>query len=230
MTIFSRSEERIRQAAEQIEQETGHAPLWFVGDVCNPQDVKRIVQETVNARGGLDILVNNAGGPPAGGFEQFSDEDWLAAHERNLLSVVRFVRESLPHLKRSGAGSIINIVSISVKQPIKGLILSNTYRAGVIGLAKTLADELAPYGIRVNNLAPGRIATERIVQLDRFRAQEEKIPVEEVERQSIATIPMGRYGTPEEFAEVAAFLASDRASYVTGATLQVDGGSVRSIQ
>lgn len=231
VAMLSRSEEAIRQAAARIEAETGHLPLAIVCDVSSPDAVRDAVSRTVDAFGSLDVLVHNAGGPPAGTFESFGDdEQWHAAHERNLLSVVRLVREALPHLKASGNASIVNIVSTSVKQPIAGLILSNTYRAAVVGLAKTLADELAPHGIRINNVAPGRIATDRIQELDQHAANSRGLTLEEMQQQNLRLIPAGRYGKPEEFAEAVAFLASDKASYITGATLQVDGGMVRSLQ
>lgn len=230
VTILSRSKEAIERAAAEIEAETGHKPLGFAADMGNPEDIRKVVQGTVEARGRLDVLVHNAGGPPAGTFESFSDDVWQQAHDRNFLSLVRLVREALPHLKASGRASIVNIVSISVKQPLAGLILSNAYRAAVVGLAKSLADEFAPYGIRVNNVAPGRIATERVRELDAYAAEARGVPVEQIAEGNIRLIPAGRYGRPEEFAEAVAFFASDRSSYVTGATLQVDGGMVRSIQ
>ncbi|XEC97805.1 SDR family oxidoreductase [Paenibacillus tarimensis] len=230
VTMMSRSAEAIEAAAREVEAATGHLPLALTADVSDPEAVKRVVEETVRQRGGLDILVHNAGGPPAGTFEQFTDAHWQEAHERNFLSVVRLIREGLPHLKSRGGGSIVNIVSISVKQPLSGLILSNSYRAAVIGLAKSLADEYAPFGIRINNVAPGRIATERIKELDLHVAELRNSTQEDIEQDNRRAIPLGRYGKPEEFAEAVAFLASDRASYITGATLQVDGGMVRSIQ
>ncbi|MBD2846897.1 SDR family oxidoreductase [Paenibacillus sp. IB182496] len=229
VAMFSRSVTRIAQAADRIAEATGQRPLALTGDIRIADDVRRVVAETAEAYGGLDIIVHNAGGPPAGSFEALRDEDWQQAHERNFLSAVRLVREALPHLKQGG-GSIVNVVSISVKQPLGGLILSNAYRAAIVGLAKSLADELAPYGIRVNNAAPGRIATERIKELDAHQAKTQDRPLEEIERGSLQAIPLGRYGEPAEFAEAIAFLASDRASYITGATLQVDGGMVRAIQ
>ncbi|ALS28324.1 short-chain dehydrogenase [Paenibacillus sp. 32O-W] len=230
VTMLSRSEKNVAEAAAAIERETGIRPLAYACDVSKAEDIRRVVADTVKERGGLHILVNNAGGPPAGTFASFGDEDWMRAHELNFMSVVRFVREALPHMKNGGGGSIVNIISVSVKQPMPNLVLSNAYRAAVVGLAKTLADELAPAGIRINNAAPGRIATERIAELDRHRANAEGRSVEEIERESLRGIPAGRYGDPAEFAEAVAFLASDRASYITGATLQVDGGMVRSLQ
>lgn len=230
VTILSRSEQAIHKAADAIEEQTGHRPLAFAADVLDPQAISHVVEETVRARGAIHILVNNAGGPPAGNFDAFKDEDWEKAHNQNFMSVVRFTRAVLPHMKQAGGGcSITNIVSVSVKEPIAGLILSNTYRAAVVGLAKTLADELAPDGIRVNNTAPGLILTERTEELGKQQSIVQGKPIEEIMANSIRSIPLGRYGTPEEFANVVAFLASDSASYITGVTMQIDGGKVRSI-
>jgi 3-oxoacyl-[acyl-carrier protein] reductase len=228
LAICSRSQENIEQAALEIETLTGNKPLALAADVQKPEDIKHIVDRTVEAYGGVDILVTNAGGPPGGTFMDFTDEAWQRAHDITLLSVVRIIREVLPYMKEQG-GSIINIASVSVKQPIAGLLLSNVYRAAVIGLAKTLSEELGPYKIRVNNVAPGRIATDRIVELDGNKAQSTGLSMEEIAAQNKKTIPLGRYGTPEEFANVVAFLASNQAAYLTGTTLQVDGGMVRSL-
>jgi 3-oxoacyl-[acyl-carrier protein] reductase len=158
-----------------------------------------------------------------------SDETWQKAFELNLLSVVRLIRAALPYLQASGRGRIINFSSTSVKQPIEGLILSNSLRAGVIGMAKTLATELAPHGITVNNIAPGRIDTDRVRSLDRNRASTLGISEEEAKRAQIENIPLGRYGEPLELAALAVFLASDKASYITGTTIQVDGGLVKGL-
>jgi 3-oxoacyl-[acyl-carrier protein] reductase len=224
LAICSRSKENIEQAAQDIQEATGLKPLAFAADMQNPEDIRNIVQHTIEAYGRVDVLVTNAGGPPVGTFESFDDETWSKYHEITLMSVVRLIREVLPHMKTTG-GSIVNLTSTSVKQPIAGLLLSNVYRAAVTGLAKTLAEEFGPLGIRINNVAPGRIATDRILELDKSSAFASGASAE----QRLKTIPLGRYGTPEEFANVVAFLASEQASYITGATLQVDGGMVKSL-
>lgn len=228
LVICSRNQEKIELAAQEICMLTGQKPLALAADMQHADDIKQIVDRTVENYGGVNILVTNAGGPPSGKFTDFTDEDWHRAHEITLLSVARTIREALPHMQKNG-GSIINVTSVSVKQPITGLLLSNVYRAAVTGLAKTLAEELAPYGIRINNVAPGRIATDRIKELDEQRADALGLTEQEIASLHMRNIPLGRYGTPEEFANVVAFLASSQASYITGTTMQVDGGMLKTL-
>jgi 3-oxoacyl-[acyl-carrier protein] reductase len=197
--------------------------------VSQESEVRSLVSQTIERFGRLDILVNNAGGPPVGDFTQHDDAAWYRAFETNLLSGVRLVREALPGLKESGRGRIINITSTSVRQPIEGLLLSNSIRSGVIGMAKTLATEFAPFGITVNNIAPGRIDTGRVRSLDMSRANAQGISEEEARAAMVAQIPLGRYGEPEEVANLAVFLASDKAAYITGTTIQVDGGMLKAL-
>ena len=185
------------------------------------------MDKTVAAWGSIDCLLVNAGGPPAKTVVELSDDDWGAAFELTLLSSARMIAMSVPHMK-SGA-SILTVTSGSVREPIPRLALSTVMRAGVAGLVKTLADELAGEGIRVNNLVPGRIDTDRVAQLDAISSAKQGISIEEVQKRSLAGIPLGRYGTIDDFGAAGAFLLSPAASYITGATLRVDGGAARSI-
>ncbi len=227
VAMCSRDENRIRLAAAEIAGKTGADVAAFEADVSKPEDINRVVRETADRWGRIDILLCKAGGPPGGTLESFDDAAWQKAFETNLLSVVRLIRAALPHMPRGGR--ILAIASSSVKQPIPGLILSNTMRAGVAGLMKTLAEELGPRGILVNTVCPGRIDTDRVRELDQAKAGMEGVPVEEVRRSFEAAIPLGRYGRPEEFARVVAFLASEANTYVTGSTLRSDGGMVKSL-
>ncbi len=195
-------------------------------DITKIEQIAALVAATRAQLGPIDILINNAGGPPGGGFEQVDDDAWQAAFELNLLSYVRLVRAVLPDLKSAG-GRIINITSSSIKQPIPGLILSNAMRMGVLGLSKSLAEELAPHNILVTTVAPGRIATERTAYLDQLRADKRGISRSQLEAESRGNIPLQRFGDPVEFAKVVCFLASEASSYVTGSTVLVDGGLVR---
>jgi 3-oxoacyl-[acyl-carrier protein] reductase len=226
--LTSRNKEKLQQVTEELSGLGSGKAAYHVADITNPDDIKKLVKATQEAFGKIDILINNAGGPPGGTFEQFSDEDWQKAFELNLLSYIRIIREVLPDLKQEG-GRIINLASSSIKTPIPGLILSNTFRTGIVGLTKTLAEEFAPYNILINTVAPGRIATDRITYLDELRAKKTGVSLEEIEEQSKKQIPLGRYGKPEEFAKVVAFLVSDASTYITGSALLIDGGMVKSI-
>ncbi|NOZ26937.1 MAG: SDR family oxidoreductase [Chloroflexi bacterium] len=228
VAICARGREALEATAEDIRRETGAEVFAQVADVSRADDIARLVHAARDRFGAVDILVCNAGGPPPGDFLDFDDEAWRAAFELNLESAIRLCRAVIPDMKVRGWGRIITITSMSVKQPIPGLILSNVMRAGVNGLTKTLADELAPYGITVNNVLPGMILTQRITSLAERRAAAEGIPVEDALERMAQEIPMKRIGTPEEFANVVVFLASERASYVTGTAIQVDGGRIRS--
>ena len=228
VAICARRQEAIEAVAERVRRETGATILPVRADVTDKADIEAAIALTVERLGGLDILVTNAGGPPAGEFSMHDDAAWQKAFELNLLSTVRMVRLALPHLQKSGRGRIINMTSTSVKQPVEGLVLSNSIRSAVIGLAKTLSVELAPHGITVNNIAPGRFDTDRVRQLDAGRAHTLGISEEEARELAIRQIPLGRYGLPEEMAHLAVFLASDKAAYITGTTIQIDGGMVKS--
>ncbi len=213
VAMFARRRDELARQAERL------GALAVRGDVTNPKDLKRLVDKTLEAFGGIDILVNNSGGPPRTTALEMTDEDVETAVELLLLSAIRLTNLCLPHLRRSGNGRIINIESSSVREPLDNLALSNSVRPGVIGWAKTLAREVGPDGITVNSIAPGRIETERLAEafVNRSRADE------------MATIPLRRFGRPKEVAEVICFLASDQASYVTGTVIPVDGGVTRSL-
>jgi 3-oxoacyl-[acyl-carrier protein] reductase len=226
--LTSRNVEKLQEVEAELQQLGEGKVSYFRADITNPEDIKALVQETREKLGKIDILINNAGGPPGGNFDAFDDEDWQKAFELNLLSYIRVIREVLPDLKEEG-GRIINIASSSIKQPIPGLILSNTFRLGIVGLAKSLAEELAPYNILVNTVAPGRIATDRVAFLDQLKADKQGLSREQVEEASKKQIPLGRYGKPEEFAKVVAFLVSDANTYLTGSSFLVDGGMIKSI-
>jgi len=213
VTMFARRRDVLDREAERL------GALAVRGDVTNPADLKRLVERTVEAFGGIDILVNNSGGPPRTPAIGLTDDDVERAVELLLLSVVRLTGLCLPQLERSGHGRIINIASSTVREPIDNLALSNAVRPGVIGWAKTMARELGPNKITVNSIAPGRIETARLMEAfaERSRASE------------MEQIPLRRFGRAEEVADVICFLASDRASYVTGAVIPVDGGLTRSL-
>lgn len=225
LVMCSRDDARIRAAAEEIQKETGRRVHAVAADVSAPDQAVRLVQLAVEHLGGLDIVVHNAGGPPAGEFLAMSDEQWQKAFEQNLMSLVRLVNAAAPAMKKGGYGRILTIASSSVKQPIPNLVLSNTLRAGIWGLAKTLSRELAPHGILVNVIAPGRLQTERIEELDQITAQKSGKPLDDVKKASVASIPLGRLGRPEELANLVVFLASEAASYITGQAIMVDGGA-----
>jgi 3-oxoacyl-[acyl-carrier protein] reductase len=229
VAICSRDEERARNAARRIEAETGTAVFSYSADVSRADSLEALFEAAIRDLGGLDIVVCNAGGPPPGGFASLSEGHWDSAYSLTLQSVVRSVRLALPHVRKRGGGAILALGSSSVEQPIPNLLLSNVFRPAVHGLCKSLASELAGDGIRVNLLSPGRVETERIQQLDEDRAQREGRPIEEVKAASLAAIPLGRLGRPEEFGRVAAFLCSEAASYITGSSLLVDGGMVRNL-
>ena len=213
VTMFARRRDELGQHAERL------GALAVRGDLTNPKDLKRLVEKTLEAFGGIDILVNNGGGPPRTSALDMTDEDVESAVELLLLSAIRLTNLCLPHLRRSGHGRIINIESSSVREPLDNLALSNSVRPGVIGWAKTLAREVGPDAITVNSIAPGKIDTERLAEsfVNRSRADE------------MEAIPLRRFGRPKEVAEVICFLASDAASYVSGTVIPVDGALSRSL-
>jgi len=229
VALCARNQDTLDKARDEIRNETGATVLSLICDMSRPEDIKAAVAAAADAFGRLDIVVNNAGGPPTGAFDALDDSFWQHAINQNLLSAVRTTREALPHLRRSGSGRVINITSVAVKQTIDGLMLSNATRLGVIGWAKTLSRELAPNGITVNNICPGNIATERLISLIEERAKRQKQSVEEAVSVEEGRIPMGFLGEPDDVANLAVFFASDKARYITGTTVQVDGGSTTAV-
>lgn len=227
VSMCSRNGLEITEAATKLAGETGAETLCATCDMSKAESINEWVDETVSRWGVIDAVLVNAGGPPAGAFKDFSDEQWAAAFELTLMSTVRLIRAALPHMKNGG--SILTITSSSVQEPIERLVLSTVMRSGVAALVKSLADELAPSNIRVNNLIPGRIDTDRVAALDAGTAKRLNLSIEEVRERSAAKIPLGRLGTIEEFGAAGAFLLSPASAYITGASLRVDGGALRSI-
>ena len=213
VAMFARRRDVLEREAERL----GALPVR--GDVTTPRDLERLVEKTVEAFGGIDILINNSGGPPRGAALGLGPEAYESAVELLLLSAIRLTNLCLPHIEAGGHGRIVNITSSTVREPTDNLVLSNAVRPGVIGWAKTLAREVGPKGITVNSIAPGRIDTERIREVYPDGPNED----------DLKTIPLRRLGTPREIADVVCFLASDRASYVTGSVIQVDGGLTRGL-
>ncbi|MBN1303019.1 MAG: SDR family oxidoreductase [Anaerolineales bacterium] len=229
VAINSRDEKAITSAAEKITGETGSQVIGLAGELGDPQTPASLVEAVSRDFQGLDILITNAGGPPAGAFEQIGDEQWQQAVDLSLMSHVRLIRAALPWLRKSDAPSVLTITSISVKQPIVNLVLSNSVRAATIGLTKTLALELGGEGIRFNSILPGWTETERVTQLMTARAEANSATIEDEFKKQAAESPFGRMARPEEFARAAVFLASPAASYITGIMLSVDGGMYKGI-
>jgi 3-oxoacyl-[acyl-carrier protein] reductase len=225
VSISSRDPAAIRAAAARI----GENAFATVADVKSAPAILHWAEVTTTEFGGVDLLFANSGGPPAGPALSFDDAAWQDAADLLLFSTIRMVRAVVPSMQARGGGAILMSTSSSVKEPIPNLSLSTVLRASVSALAKTLALELAPSNIRVNQIVPGRIDTDRVRQLDQINGQRQGISADQAKAKSVTTIPLGRYGEPEEFGRVAAFLLSDAAGYVTGATVQVDGGLIRGV-
>jgi len=229
LIICSRTQDSIDRAAEAIRKETNQDVLSIAADVSVTEDIEKLVAAALNRFAKIDILVTNSGGPPAGPFESTTSQSWDAAFRILLNSVIDLSRLVLPGMKERGWGRILNITSIASKQPVDNLILSNSLRAGVTGFAKTLAAEVASFGVTVNNILPGYTRTERLDELIDFLSKKEGISADDVRARWEKEIPMRRLGDPREFAALAAFLVSERASYITGSSIAVDGGWIRSL-
>lgn len=229
LVLCARGAEGLNETCESIKRNAGASVIGLTADVAEVADVARVVASGLERFGRIDILVNNAGGPPAGKFESLSREQWETATHLTLYSAIELTRQVLPGMKERRWGRILNITSIAVKQPVENLILSNSLRAAVTGFARTLANEVAADGITVNNILPGYTRTERVAELATMMAEKEGISPAEFTARWEQEIPMRRLGEPREFAALAAFLVSERASYITGTSVQVDGGWIRSL-
>jgi 3-oxoacyl-[acyl-carrier protein] reductase len=229
LVLCARNAETLEKASEQIIKTSGVSVLPVVADVSNAEEVNKAVQAGIEKFGQIDILVTNAGGPPPGTFESLTPEMWQIATRLTLNSVLELTRSILPGMKERRWGRILNITSITVKQPVDNLMLSNSLRAAVTGFARTLANEVATEGITVNNILPGYTRTERVEELAQAASEREGISVENAFARWENEIPMRRLGDPKEFAALAAFLVSERASYITGTSIPVDGGWIRSL-
>jgi len=229
VALCSRSRPDLDKTAQEIRDATGAEMLVFAGDLDRPETIRDLIAATLDRFGHLDILVNNSGGPPLARAHNATEEQWATAVQRSLLFFARMSREAVPHLKRQGGGRIINILASTVYQPIPNLALSGATRMGVVAFAKSLADEVGRDGILVNNVCPGSILTDRMLSNVTARAKELGISVDEALAQRAAETAVGRIGDPRELAYLVAFLASGKASYITGTTILVDGGLVRSV-
>ncbi len=227
LALCARGGEALKNTADEIRKETGVAVFTRQLDVQNREMMRGFIQEVLEEYGAIHVLVTNSGGPPPGTSRSLGDEEWDEAVHSTLMVAINWSRAISPQMVKQEWGRIVHITSISVKQPIDGLILSNTMRVGVVGYAKSVSRELAPHNILVNTVCPGSYHTDRLKSLAETRAKAVGSTAEEAFKHMAADIPLGRIGDPQEMGDVVAFLASERASYLTGATIQVDGGVYR---
>ncbi|MCZ7601461.1 MAG: SDR family oxidoreductase [Melioribacteraceae bacterium] len=228
VAICSSNKQNLIEAAGDIKIQTGIEPFWIVCDINKLSDINNVVENVKNKFGTIDILVNNCGGPKPGYFDELNSTNWDDAYNQVLMSTVQFTKLVLPEMKKNKWGRIINVTSLSVKQPVDNLILSNSFRSAVTAFAKTISQQYGEFGITVNNIAPGFILTSRLYELAVKRAEKENVSQKEILARMAKSNPVKRLGTPEEMGATIAFLASDRAGYITGVTLQVDGGQIKS--
>ena len=229
VVICARDGKDLRSAADEIAGDTNNQVLAIVADLTSARDCRQVVQDTVEYFGGLHVLVTNNAGPPAGYFFDFDDNEWYRAIDLTLMSAIRLIRAAVPYMREGGWGRIINIASVSVKEPLDDLILSSSLLAGVVGMARTLANQLAADGITVNNVLPGYILTERVRELAQTQAKAQGKSPDEVLNGFAELVPMGRIGKPEELAAMVTFLASEQAAYVSGTSILVDGARCKGL-
>ncbi|HEY9166296.1 MAG TPA: SDR family oxidoreductase [Candidatus Kryptonia bacterium] len=229
VVINGRHKQNLHDATEEIKSATGRTPVALQCDLTKPEDIEKLFDQVEKELGSVHVLVANAGGPPAGNLADFNDEQWLNAIDLNLMSTVRLIRKSLPIMQKQKWGRIVNITSLTVKQPADNLLLSNSVRAAVVGFAKSVSQQVAKDNILINNIAPYYVSTKRVDYLLEETAAKRGITKEAALQNIVKEIPMGRLGTPEEFASVVAFLCSEKNGYITGATIQFDGGAYRGL-
>jgi 3-oxoacyl-[acyl-carrier protein] reductase len=229
VVISARNPDMLRGTAEEIRKETGAEVVPVPGDLSQMQATEHLIDETVNRFGTVHVIVANTGGPPLGNFGNMADTDWESAFALNFLSTVRLFRKALPHMEKQQWGRLLSVMSMSVKEPIDGLILSNGVRPAVVGMAKTLSREVGKYNITVNTVLPGRILTDRLKEGITARAQRTNKSFDDALKDGAADVPLRRIGDPQEMANVIVFLGSEAASYVNGVSIQVDGGLIRGL-
>ena len=229
LAICSRDQDKINKVKEEIHQKINSEikVIALKVDLDSPDEIQAFYKQVENDLGSVDILVNNNGGPPPSTFEQLSDDDWQKAFNSTMMSCLRLSKLIIPNMKKNAWGRIINISSVSVKTPVNGLFLSNSLRMGVLGWAKALSDELAPHGVTVNTVCPGYTRTERVEAILETQSNSSGLKKEEIEKSIAENIPMKRVGEAEDLAGLITFLASEKADYMTGLAIQVDGGSAR---